>query len=200
VPFRGLGGESSLEISRNGLQSALQGNVRSLELMPRHAGVCGCRSGRDGEKGCEAQHLGFNCGHGDAPLIEDDGVRTCGWRDGWCNDLISAGGGDCFCHVTWPGGCGRTTVDRWRAPYYLDLGINAGASASTGAGVAAGFFDELYRTEEFALKAEAREVWRFLDFAAKYSFTSAFLMRVTGSPIGLFAYLKGDRLERSKES
>jgi hypothetical protein len=90
--------------------------------------------------------------------------------------------------------------DRWTAPYYLDLSVNIGASASTGAGVAAGFFDALCRTEEFALKAEAREVWRFLDFAAKYSFTSAFLMRVTGSPIGLFAYLKGDRLERSKES
>jgi hypothetical protein len=90
--------------------------------------------------------------------------------------------------------------DRWTAPYYLDLSVNIGASASTGAGVAAGFFDELYRMEEFALKAEAREVLRFLDFAAKYSFTSAFLMRVTGSPIGLFAYLKGDRLERSKES
>jgi len=45
VPFRGPGGGSSLEISRNGLQSALQGNVRSLDLMPRHAGVRGCRSG-----------------------------------------------------------------------------------------------------------------------------------------------------------
>jgi hypothetical protein len=90
--------------------------------------------------------------------------------------------------------------DRWTAPHYLDLSVNIGASASMCAGVAAGFFDALNRTEEFALKAEAREVRRFLDFAAKYSFTSAFLMRVKASPIGLFAYLKGDRLERSKES
>jgi len=69
-----------------------------------------------------------------------------------------------------------------------------------GAGVATCFIAGLNRTEEFALKAEARVVWRFLDFAAKYSFTSAFLMRVKASPIRLFAYLKGDRLERSKES
>ena len=92
--------------------------------------------------------------------------------------------------------------DRWTAPHYLDLSVNIGASASIGAGVSTGFIDELYRMEEFALKGEttARGLRRFLDFAAKYSFTSAFLMRVMVSPIRLFAYLKGDRLERSKES
>ena len=71
-----------------------------------------------------------------------------------------------------------------------------------GAGVATGFIDGLNRMEEFALKGEAtaRGLRFFLDFAARYSFTSAFLMRVKASPNRLFAYLKGDRLERSKDS
>jgi hypothetical protein len=79
--------------------------------------------------------------------------------------------------------------DRWTALYYFDLSVNAGASASIGAGAATGFIDELYRMEEFALKGEttARGLRFFLDFAAKYSFTSAFLMRVMMSPIRLFA-------------
>jgi hypothetical protein len=82
--------------------------------------------------------------------------------------------------------------DRWTALHYLDLSVDIGASASTGAGVATGFLDEIYRTEEFALKGEAtaRGLRFFLDFAAKYFSTSAFLMRVTASPNRLFVWLK----------
>jgi hypothetical protein len=81
----------ALDVFRNGLQSALQGHVRSFYLVPSHACMRGGRCGRDGEKGGKPQHLGFDSGLGDAPLIHDHVESTREIRIGCCNDLIITG-------------------------------------------------------------------------------------------------------------
>jgi hypothetical protein len=51
----------------DGLEGGVQGVVGGLCLVPGQTWMH--RADRDGEQACEAQHLGFDCGFGDAPLI-----------------------------------------------------------------------------------------------------------------------------------
>jgi hypothetical protein len=50
-----------------GLEGGVQGVVGGLCLVPGQARMHG--TDRDRDQACEAQHLGFDCGFGDAPLI-----------------------------------------------------------------------------------------------------------------------------------
>jgi hypothetical protein len=53
----------------DGLERVVQREVGRLCLVPGEGGGCAAAAGGFGEKGCEAQHLGFDGGFGDPPLL-----------------------------------------------------------------------------------------------------------------------------------
>jgi hypothetical protein len=100
-----------LAMVAHGLEGIVQGEVGSLCLVPGDARMHGGGAGRDGEQGCEAQHLGFDCGFGDAPLIHahvgsnarDEGV------DGAAGCAFPVRNGGCLCALQFV-----DELERWR--------------------------------------------------------------------------------------